>query len=307
VILYLTYWVPSAERAKVAGLFMAAIPLSSVVGAPISGWILGAMNDVAGLAGWQWLFILEAAPSVILGFIVLGYLDDRPAEAAWLEAEERAGLTRVIEAEERHRVAHRGFTLREALTNPRVLGFGGVYLGIVTGLYGIGFWMPQIIKGFGLTNLQTGFVTAIPFLVGLIAMLVASRHSDKTMERVWHVAGPALLGGFGFVWAAYTTDPVLGMVALTVASAGIFAALPTFWTLPTAILSGTAAAGGIALINAIGNLGGFVGPYAVGWVKDQTGSYAMGMMVLAACLFGAGLLTLALGHRREAEALAPAE
>jgi ACS family tartrate transporter-like MFS transporter len=309
VILYLTYWFPAAERAKIAGLFMAAIPLSSVIGAPVSGWILGAMNGTAGLAGWQWLFILEALPSVVLGIVVLFYLTDGPDKATWLTAEERTGLIQKLEGERRQREARHSFSLREALLHPQILAFGLIYLGVVTSLYGIGYWMPQIIKAFGLTNLQTGFVTAIPFLVGLIAMIVISRHSDRTMERVWHIAGPAFLGGVGFLWAAYTTDPVLGMVALTVASVGIFAALPTFWTLPTAMLSGTAAAAGIAFINSIGNLGGFIGPYAIGWVKDETGSYAMGMVVLACFLFGAGLITLLVGHKRDLEAYAsqPAE
>jgi ACS family tartrate transporter-like MFS transporter len=152
-------------------------------------------------------------------------------------------------------------------------------------------------------------VTAIPFLAGTIAMVILSRHSDRTMERVWHVAGPAFVGGAGFLWSAYTSDPFMGMVALTIASIGIFSALPIFWTLPTAILTGTAAAGGIAFINSVGNLGGFAGPYAIGWVKDATGSYASGMVVLAATLIGAGILTVVLGHRRESEVIstAPAE
>ena len=309
IILYLTYWFPAQERAKILGSFMAAIPLSSVIGAPISGWILGATNGVAGLAGWQWLFIIEALPAIVLGFVVLAYLTDKPADATWLEPEERTALQNLLDAERRAKEAHQHFSLKEALLHPRVFGFGLIYLGIVTSLYGIGFWMPQIIKAFGLTNLQTGFVTAIPFLVGMIAMVLLSRHSDRTMERVWHVAGPAFLGGAGFVWAAYTSDPFMGMVALTIASVGIFSALPIFWTLPTAILTGTAAAGGIAFINSVGNLGGFVGPYAIGWVKDATGSYASGMVVLACTLIGAGILTVALGHRRESEVFtnAPAE
>jgi ACS family tartrate transporter-like MFS transporter len=309
IILYLTYWFPAQERAKILGSFMAAIPLSSVIGAPISGWILGATNGVAGLAGWQWLFIIEALPAIVLGFVVFAYLTDKPADATWLEPEERTALQNLLDAERRAKEAHQHFSLKEALLHPRVFGFGLIYLGIVTSLYGIGFWMPQIIKAFGLTNLQTGFVTAIPFLVGMIAMVLLSRHSDRTMERVWHVAGPAFLGGAGFVWAAYTSDPFMGMVALTIASVGIFSALPIFWTLPTAILTGTAAAGGIAFINSVGNLGGFVGPYAIGWVKDATGSYASGMVVLACTLIGAGILTVALGHRRESEVFtnAPAE
>lgn len=309
VILYLTYWFPAKERAKVVGGFMVGIPLSSVIGAPVSGWILGAMNGTAGLAGWQWLFIIEAVPSVILGIATFFYLTDRPEQAEWLEPAERRALGERLEVERREREAYQTFSLWEALTHPRILAFGLVYFGIVTSLYGIGFWMPQLIKAFGLTNLQTGFVTAIPFLVSAVMMVVISRHSDRTMERVWHVAGPAFLGGIGFVWAAYTANPTIGMVALTIASVGIFAALPTFWTLPTSLLSGTAAAGGIALINAIGNIGGYVGPYLVGWIRDTTQSFASGLLALAGFLFMAGIVTLLLGHRRESEAFGghPAE
>lgn len=301
IILYLTYWFPSEQRAKIVGLFMAAVPLSSVVGAPISGMILNGMDGVAGLPAWKWLFIIEAAPSVVLGIATLFYLTDRPEQAGWLEPAERADLSRRLEAERREREAYQTFSLGEALRNPRVIGFGLIYLGIVTSLYGIGFWMPTIVKGFGLSTLATGFVTAIPFVVGTVAMVVSSRHSDSTMERVWHIAGPCFIGGLGFIWTAYTADPYIGLLALTVASIGIFAALPTFWTLPTAVLSGTAAAGGIALINSIGNLGGFVGPYMIGWIRDYTNSFSAGMIALACFLFAAGVITVLLGHRRESE------
>jgi MFS transporter, ACS family, tartrate transporter len=308
IIFYLTLWFPTEYRARIVGYFMAAIPLSTVIGAPISGMLLY-LHGGLGLAGWQWLFIIEALPALVLGFVVFAYLTDKPADATWLEPEERTALQNLLDAERRAKEAHQHFSLKEALLHPRVFGFGLIYLGIVTSLYGIGFWMPQIIKAFGLTNLQTGFVTAIPFLAGTIAMVILSRHSDRTMERVWHVAGPAFVGGAGFLWSAYTSDPFMGMVALTIASIGIFSALPIFWTLPTAILTGTAAAGGIAFINSVGNLGGFAGPYAIGWVKDATGSYASGMVVLAATLIGAGILTVVLGHRRESEVIstAPAE
>ena len=308
VILYLTYWFPSEQRAKIVGLFMAAVPLSSVVGSPISGMILNSFEGVAGLPAWKWLFIIEAAPSVILGVMTLFYLTDKPEQAAWLEPQERADLSRRLEIEQRQREAYQHFSLGEALRHPRVLGFGLIYLGIVTSLYGIGFWMPTIVKGFGLSTIATGFVTAIPFVVGTIAMVVSSRHSDQTMERVWHIAVPCFVGGLGFVWTAYTADPTIGLVALTVASIGIFAALPTFWSLPTAVLSGTAAAGGIALINSIGNLGGFVGPYMIGYIRDATQSFSAGMIALACFLFAAGVITIIIGHRRESEVFGqPAE
>ncbi|HMN71878.1 MAG TPA: MFS transporter [Rhodoblastus sp.] len=306
IILYLTYWYTAAERAKVVGMFMVAVPLSSAIGAPVSSWILGSFTGVGGLASWQWLFIIEALPAVIMGFVVLAYLDDGPADAKWLTAEERQAVIAHLAAERESREAVRKFSLGEALAHPRVIGLALVYFGIVTGLYGFGFWAPQIVKAFGLTIAQTGWVVAIPFVAGALVMVPWTQHSDATRERTWHVALPAFLGGIGLIVGSYLSSPLLAMIALTLGSVGTFAALPTFWTLPTALLTGTAAAGGIALINAIGNVGGFVGPYLVGWIKDnalamkivadQAGANALSIAVIGGFMIAAGLLTLALGH-----------
>ena len=306
IILYLTYWFTAAERAKVVGMFMVAIPLSSAIGAPVSSFILDSFKHVGGLASWQWLFIIEAAPALVVSIVVYMFLNDGPADANWLTADEKQAVIARLAGERSSREAIRKFTLAQALTNPRVLGLAFVYFGVVTGLYGFGFWAPQIVKAFGLSIQQTGWVVAIPFVCGALLMAPWSHHSDRTRERVWHVALPAFLGGTGLIVGSYMQSPLLAMIALTLGSIGTFAALPTFWTLPTALLTGTAAAGGIALINAIGNVGGFVGPYLVGWIKDnalamkivadQAGANALSIAVIGCFMIAAGVLALALGH-----------
>ena len=296
IILYLTYWFPSEQRGKVIGAFMAAIPISSVVGAPLSAWIMSATDGAYGLAGWQWLYLIEAAPSFVLGVLVLFYLTDRPAVASWLTPEERAWLVARIERDRSETVAVQKLSLGQALLNPRVIGLALVYFGVSTGLYGIGLWLPQIVKNFGLTTLQTGFVTAIPYLVSVVGMILWTRHSDRTMERTWHVAIPAIAGGIALGAAGYTASPTLAMIALSLAALGVFSAMPTFWTLPTALLTGSAAAGGIALINSVGGLGGFVGPYVIGWIRESTGQFSLALLTIAGFMVAAGLLTLILGR-----------
>jgi D-galactonate transporter len=291
IILYLTYWFPAEQRAKIVGTFMVAIPVSSVIGAPVSGWLLG-FDGVLGLQGWQVMFLVEAVPAIVLGFFVLLYLTDRPEDARWLDDAERAALSARMAAERNVLKQRGGMTLAQALANPRVFALGIVYLGVVTGLYGINLWMPQIVKAFGLSNLQTGFVSAVPFLAGAVGMVFWSRSSDRHGERVMHVALPAFLGAVGLFLSTRTTDPTLSMAALSLGAVGIFAALPVFWSLPTALLTGTAAAGGIAFINSIGNLGGFGGPYVVGWLKELTGDTAAGMLVLAGGLVVAGMVVI---------------
>ena len=314
IILYLTYWFTAEERARWIGMFMTAIPLSSVIGGPVSGWILDHLNGAAGIKGWQWLFLLEGLPSVIVGLACLAYLDDEPAAASWLEPAERDALTRRLEAERRNREAARTFTLREALLNPRVLALSLVYFGICSGSYGLGYWLPTIVKGVaettrldastGITlNTLTGALVAVPYALAVIGMIGWTRNSDRTRERVWHVAGPSILGGVALVAAAYLDDPRLAAVAVTICTICNYAAAPTFWTLPTAFLTGTAAAGGIALVNSIGNLGGFVGPSLVGWLKDLTGAPTLGLVALGGCYVMAGVLTLILGHDRRVEML----
>ena len=297
IILYLTYWFPARERGKVVGAFMAAVPISSAVGSPLSAWILSATDGAHGLAGWQWLYLIEAAPSFILGCLVLVCLTDRPAGATWLTRAERDWLTDRIAQEARETVEAPKLGLGRALLHPRVIGFTAVYFGLSTGLYGIGLWLPQIVKNFGLTTVETGFVTAIPYLVSVVGMVLWTRHSDRTDERRWHVALPAIAGGLALAAAGYAGSPTLAMVALSFAALGVFSALATFWTLPTALLTGTAAAGGIALINAVGNLGGFVGPYVVGWIRETTGQFGFALLALGGFMIAAGGLTVFLGRR----------
>jgi ACS family tartrate transporter-like MFS transporter len=315
VILYLTYWFTAEQRARWIGMFMTAIPLSSVIGGPVSGWILDHLHGALGLAGWQWLFLLEGLPSVAVGLACLVYLDDGPASAAWLEPAERDALLGRLAAERRDCEAVHGFTLREALTNRRVLALSLVYFGIVCGNYGLGYWLPTIVSGVARSarldaatgislNTLTGALVAVPYALAVVAMIAWTRRSDRTGERVWHVAGPSILGGVSLAAAAQLADPRLGAAALTLAAVCTYAALPTFWTLPTAFLTGTAAAGGIALVNSIGNLGGFVGPYLLGWLQQTTGAPGAGLLVLAACYVMAGVVTAFLGHEPGAERIA---
>jgi D-galactonate transporter len=304
IIFYLTLWFPTEYRARIVGYFMAAIPLSTVIGAPISGALLY-LNGGLGLAGWQWLFIAEAVPAIILAGVVFFYLTDRPAEAAWLAADERAWLTERLELEERQRRAVRDYSVAETLVNPRVLGLSIVYFGAVATNYGLSFFLPQIVKAFGLNTFITTLVSATPYAVGVIGMVWWGRRSDRAIERRFHTAFPLLVAAVGIAASTMFDDPTLKMISLCVAGFGIFANLPVFWTLPTAFLSGAAAAGGIAVINSIGNLAGFAGPFAMGWIKDHTGSYAGGLLLLAALGFVAMGIVLMLGHR-EATERAPA-
>jgi len=306
IILYLTYWFPAAYRARMVGLFMVAIPISSVIGAPVSQWVL-TLDGLAGLAGWQWLFIIEAAPSIILAAVVLGYLTDKPMQAAWLEPDERKWLTDTLEEERRHRESVKKFGLLEALLNPRVILLSLVYFGDVAALYGIGFWLPQILGPMKLAPAAYIGALAIPYAVGAVGMVLWVRRSDRTGERKLHTALPAFVACLGLALLPFVSDPVLTIGALSIAALGIFAMLPVFWTLPTAFLTGTAAAGGIALVNSIGNLSGYVGPQIVGIIKQETGGYDWGLWFLAACAALAGVIVLLLGHRAEFEKLGGAE
>jgi ACS family tartrate transporter-like MFS transporter len=300
IIFFLTLWFPAVYRARMIGFFMAAIPLSTVIGAPISGLLLG-LDGFGGLRGWQWLFILEALPALGLSFVVYFYLTDRPEDATWLAPDERAWLTARLAQENATRRAARSYTVRQALADPRVLALSFVYFGATATNYGLSFFLPQIVKAFGVSNAQTGLITALPYVAGTIAIVWLPRHSDRTLERRFHMALPLLVASAGIAVSTALPDPVLKMVALTIAGAGIFSCLPIFWTLPTSFLTGAAAAGGIALINAIGNLAGFAGPYVVGLLKDATGSYTPGLLSLAATGFAAMIVVLILRHDRALE------
>lgn len=300
IILYLTYWYPSEYRARFLAAFAIAVPVSTVIGAPLSGMLLG-LDNAMGLRGWQWLFVIEGIPSVLLGIVTWFYLTDKPSQAKWLTSEQKVWLSSRLESELAAKQATQHLTLWQALGSIKVLTLSLVYFGFVGALYGMQFWLPQIVKAFGFTNAQTGFVTAVPYLFGSVAMVFWAQHSDRTRERVWHVALPLLLTAVALGLSSYTQDPMLTMIALTVAAIGVFCTFALFWTLPTAWLSGTASAGGIALINSIGNLAGFGGPYLIGWVKEATGSTSTGLLVLAVMPLIAGLVVLISKQPTEAE------
>jgi ACS family tartrate transporter-like MFS transporter len=296
ILFYLTRWVPAAHRASIVSSFMMAIPLSNLFGAPLSGWILDYFNGVWGLAGWQWLFVLESVPSIVLGIVAIWYLTEQPSNAKWLTLEERDALQIAIAEENAARDATRKYTLKEALTDHRILALSVVCFGIGTGLYGLGFWLPQIVQQLNLSNTQTGFVSAVPYLIGAIGMYFWGRHSDRTGERVWHVAGLCFLCGAVLILGAFTANPIVTMVVLTIASMCTYASLPVFWTLPAAMLTGTAAAGGLALINSVGNSGGLVGPYLIGLVKAQGLESHVAIASMSIFMIASGLLVLWIGH-----------
>jgi ACS family tartrate transporter-like MFS transporter len=295
MILYLTYWFPAAWRGRILGAFMMALPLSNVIGSPVSTAMLSLQAH--GLHGWQLMFLLEAIPAVLCGFTVLLLLRDGPAQASWLTREERDWLQNEL-ARDRPGPAAAHSSLA-GLREPRVWFLGLVYFGMLVGTYGCGVWLPQIVKGFGnLSNLEVGFATALPYATAALTMYVWGKHSDRTGERTWHIALATFVGAIGLAASAYFGNvPVLALAALCLSVMGLYAALPVFWTLPTSLLAGGAAAAGIALVNSIGNLGGFLGPTLVGYVTEMTGSYAAALWTLAAVAAGAGVTVLALSPR----------
>jgi len=301
IILYLTYWFPARERARIVALFMAGVPLATMVGGPISGALIE-LHGLFGLKGWQWLFIVEGVPAVVLGAVTLRFLDDKPEQASWLSTEERQALAHTLYAEA-GKAREVGYAhLRQALTRPRVLTLGLLYFCIVMGLYGISFWMPQVIQTYGLSPLEIGFLTAIPYFFAAIAMVLWGAHSDRTGERIWHVALPLFLAGAAFAWSASSLPLTLMLVALTLATAGTYAAIATFWSLPTSILTGTGAAAGLALINSLGNTGGLVGPPIIGALKEGTGAFAAALLFLAGMLVLGALIALVFGAIERAQA-----
>jgi ACS family tartrate transporter-like MFS transporter len=293
IVLYLTYWYPARYRARVMSAFILGAPLSAVLGGPICGLLLE-LDGSFGLKGWQWLFIAEGLPSVLLGFVTLFYLADKPSDASWLSQPQRNWLETTLADEHAARASAHSLTLGQALRSPKVIALGLVYFGLLAGLYGVQFWLPQIVKAFGLSNLQTSLVSALPFAFGTLAMLIWGRRSDRKRERVAHIVVPLLVSATALAFSAYAGSLTLTMVCLIVAAMGGFAAFGLFWTLPTAFLTGAAAAGGIALINSIGSLAGFGGPYVVGWIKEMTGSPTFGLLFLAALPVAAALLVLVL-------------
>jgi MFS transporter, ACS family, tartrate transporter len=304
IILYLSYWFPARQRAAVTAIFMAAAPLSTVLGSPVSGALLD-MHGILGLSGWQWMFIIEGVPAVLLGIVVLFYMTDRPEKATWLSNDERNWLVRTMNTEAAQKAGTASHSVWRGLADLRVIALSLVYFGTSAGLYTLGIWAPQIIKQFGLSSMQIGFLNALPGVVAVMAMVLWARHSDRTGERTWHVVGACLLGSLGLVLAGFAGTVLGVLLSLTLVNIGISSAKPPLWSMPTMFLSGSAAAAGIATINSIGNLGGFVGPAMIGWIKDLTGSFEGGLLFVAGLLVLSAVLTLILARSQPASA-APA-
>jgi MFS family permease len=267
IILYLTYWYPQQERARIVALFMVAVPISTALGATLSGLLIE-------LTSWRMMFFIEGIPAILLAFITWRYLPERPAQKVEEPAE---------------------WPLRKALTHPRIFALSFVYFGIVYGLYTLGFFLPTIISGLApqASIVERGLINAIPYVLGAVAMVLWAKHGDRTQERKWHVALPMLIGGIAVPITTYLGNPVAAMVAVSICAIGVCAALPTFWALPSSFLGGAAAAGGIALINSLGNVSGFVAPYVTGWLRDLTGTQRTGLWVVGVCMVAAAITVLA--------------
>jgi D-galactonate transporter len=314
VILYLTFWYTERHRARMVALFMSAIPLSGVIAGPISGWIMSRMSGVGDLRAWQWLFLLEGIPASLAGLAALFFLTDSPASASWLNPQEREFLLGRLKDEETAK-ALSGDThhhLTEALRSGKIWLYGLIYFGFVMGNYALGFWLPQVIKD-TLTNnpLTIGWLSVIPWGAGAIAMIIVGRHSDVTKERRMHIALSGIVGAGAFAASGIPgISGIVGLTTLTFATIGIMCAFSTFWALPTTILSGSAASAGIAWINSIGNLAGYVGPYVIGSIRDATHSMFPALMVLSASALFSSVATLYItssaAQRRDCKVGSPA-
>jgi len=304
IILYFTLWFPKVYRARVIAALFLAVPGSNAVTAVLSGALLQ-LDGVWGIAGWKWLFVLEAIPSVVLAFVVLAVMTDRPSLATWLKPEERSWLETELERERvTLEAGHGSLTLFQALTDRRVIALALIYMAIVTATYGITFFLPLIVKGAGFSNAVTGIVTAVPYVIGTIGMVLWSFSSDRRKERRWHFIIACLVAAAGLLAAGWLGSSWWALGAMSLATVGLYGSKPAFWPLPSEFLSGRGAAGGIALVNSIGNLGGFAGPYAVGWLKDSTGTYQAGLYFLAGCAVLSALIAYFTVHRRAAVDLA---
>lgn len=297
IIVYLTHWFRYQDRAKAVALFMAAVPLSNFLGAPVSGLLLGV--NWFGLAGWRWLFILEGAPAIVLGVVTIFYLTDWPHQAKWLAEDEREWIAKELEKEKEVKASAHSVSILQALRHREVVLLALGYFFIVTGLYGFNFWLPTIVKGqSGLPNLTVTLISALPYFVGFVALLVIGWSSDRTGERRLHTAIPMFVAGLGLLLSAVTQSmPVLAVAMFCIAAAGLYSFFPAFWALPTTFLAGSAAAASIGLINSIGNLGGFAGPYIVGYINEKTHSFIGGMLYLSLSAIVGGGLILTLRRR----------
>jgi sugar phosphate permease len=296
IVLYLTFWFPRTHLAKTISMFMSAIALSGAFGSPFSGWIMAKMGTAGGLANWQWLFLLEGLPSALAGIAAIYYLDDSPRSARWLNAEERELLINALAEEEALKRSHHQsrHSIADAFRSPQVWWFCLVYFGMVVANYFVGFWMPELIKS-GVTTdpWKIGLVSVIPWGIGAVVMIWCGHHSDVTGERRWHLTVALLASALFLIFSGLRgVSPALGIAVLAFAVAGIMSSISTFWALPTSMLSGAAAAAGLAWINSVGNLGGFVSPYVVGWIRDHSSNPMYPALVVATCCLGSAAAVL---------------
>jgi MFS family permease len=290
VIFYLTLWYPSRYRSTRTAWFVAAIAVSGVIGNPMSGWIMDKLSGAMNLAGWQWLFLAEGIPSVIVGFWVIYYLNSSIEEAKWLTGEEKALLANRLVAEDQHKTEH---NLKDAFASGKVWVLCAIYFTLMIGLYGIAFWLPTIVKAFGMKGyLRIGLVTAIPYGVAVIGMILLSLHSDKTGERRLHYVANVTAGAVGLILSGiFASQPVLAIIFLSIGTLGVIGSMPLFWPLPSAFLAGTAAAAGIGIVNSVGNLGGYFGPNIPIWAKAVSSDKSAALYIIAGILLVGAFLT----------------
>ena len=303
MVLFFTYWFPTVHRGRIIAGFMTAIPISIAIGAPVSTTLLE-LNGLLGLAGWKWMYLCEAVPAVLLGVFVLFYLTDRPEQANWLAPDEKAWLAGELARERREVESVRTYGFWESLYNPRVMALSAIYFGIAAASVGLVMFLAQIVKELGLSNLVTGYAASIPYIVGTLGMIVCGYITDRTRERRWNCFSACLIAVCGLVIAGLTLGSWWSLAGLSIATIGFYGMKPAFWPMPSLFLTGTAAAAGIAWINAVGNLAGTVTPFVVGWMKDVTGSFSGGLYALAAFALMSALVTLfALPNDRQATAV----
>jgi ACS family tartrate transporter-like MFS transporter len=316
MILYLTYWFPPQERARAISRFMTATPMSGLLGALLSTWLMTNMPRLmahsspalAALKGWQWVLLVEGIPSFLLGFFVLFFMTDRPEKAAWLTEEERDALIARLKREQDAQRSRGHFTLGQAFAHPQVLLLTGIYFALQIGFYGFNSWLPSVLTDIaGLSKTQANLYSMIPYAVAVVGMVLIGFNSDRTGERRLHIAVSCSLGAIGMGMAAFMHSPALAIFSLALAALGLWGTLGPFWASPTAFLTGTAAAGGIAFINSFGNLGGFVGPYTMGALKDRTHNFTLGLLTLTGAILLAGILSLFLHREKPSEEHIPLE
>lgn len=292
LLLYLTYWFPSYRRARMTVLWFIAIPLSGMVGGPLSGWIMTHFAGVQGWAGWQWMFVLEAVPTVVVGLLVLSYLKDGVHQATWLNDEEKVLVTRELAEDNQQKVTHA--SVGEFIRDRRLWLLAAIYFCVVMGQYAITFWLPTLVRNAGVADpMKIGMLTSLPYLCAIAAMLLVGRSGDKHQERRWHLIVPMIVGALGLTLAALLGgNLLLSILSLCLAASGVLSASSMFWMLPTTLLGGVSAAAGIAAVNSFANLAGFCSPYLIGWITTQTGSSAIGMYLITGVLVGGAVLVL---------------